>query len=82
MDVMSVSPRDMVMWALVNASSQQVEGEYAVQHGYPPVNEFRAQAGDNMHMNFLIGAYPILWPYGVGCIEGDQGQRLGFLEHV
>ena len=67
---------------MANMRANANEEPYAVRHGYPPLNEFRTDGTGNEQKNLLAGAYPVLFPYGIGCIEGDQERQIGFNEHV
>ena len=82
---------ELMAWGLANLWKEVREGGYAVRHGRQPVNDFhnRGQPGDDTENradlklpNFFEQAFPILYPYGEGGIEGNQGTPIDFSKHV
>ena len=73
-------------WGIVNLWKEGKEGTYAVQHGQKPVNDFgRVQQSNrpaSEEGNLFERAFPCLFPYGCGGIEGEQPARLDFQDHV
>jgi len=74
-------------WGLNNLWANGTEGEYAVKHGSCPVNDFRervdtTQAGSDVRHNLFERAFPCLFPYGNGGMEGRQGKAISLGEHV
>ena len=77
-------------WGLVNLWKEGKEGGYAVRHGRQPVSDFgRPQNGKepenipgHRRANFFEKAFPCLFPYGEGGIEGEQDTLVNFSEHV
>ena len=57
---------------------------YLVKHGSRPLNDFgRDRAGrQNVDGNIFERAYPVLFPYGTGGIEGNQKTPVDFARHV
>ena len=41
-----------------------------------------SQFSQSQHRNPLMAAYPVLWPYVEGGIEGDRPQNVSFNDHV
>ena len=78
-DLTNVSANELMMWGLSNLWKEGKEGAYAVQHGRQPVSDFgRMRTGsDGSDENFFERAFPTLFPYGVGGIEGEQSVELG-----
>ena len=90
-DMSRLTASELMAWGLANLWKEGREGGYAVRHGHQPVNDFRnrGQPGDDMENgadlklpNFFEQAFPILYPYGEGGIESNQGTPIDFSEHV
>jgi hypothetical protein len=85
-DLTSLSASELMSWGLVNLWSEGGEGAYAVRHGRRPVGDFgrpqRGEAFDPERDNFFEKAFPCLFPYGRGGIEGDRVVGVSFSEHV
>ena len=76
---------------MINAClDNEDETAYLIQHGGKPLHDFgrpsksQAQAGsvNDDEGNLFEQAYPCLYPYGVGGIEGKQLSPLDFRGHV
>src|SRR5882672_6071590 len=70
-----VSNSEVLSNAMANTVSN-IDNEYAVRRGSTFVNEYARtdEAGQRTdggaeNPNHLMGAYPMLWPYGIGGIE-------------
>lgn len=79
------------MYALANLrGGSDGEGGYAVRHSRHPVSDFgRPKAGATAHerealrlANPMMSAFPILFPYGQGAIEGERRVQVSFMQHV
>ncbi|TFK91365.1 hypothetical protein K466DRAFT_482950 [Polyporus arcularius HHB13444] len=94
-DLTRTSATDLMMWGLQNLWKTSGEGGYSVRHGQAPVSDFGRQrradgsASDNdapdtqgPPANYFERAFPCLFPYGLGGIEGDQPEPVDFREHV
>jgi hypothetical protein len=85
-DLTNVSTSELMLYALANVEKPFDKGGYAVRHGREPVNEFGyPRPGDHTdapRRNPLAAAFPVLWPYGEGCIEQDRQHKVSFPEHV
>ena len=75
-----------MIWGLSNLWKQGKEGGYFVRHGQQPVNDFGRPRADEPRtpkcLNFFARAFPGLFPYGEGSIEGDQEVPVDFSEHI
>ena len=74
-------------WGLANLWKEGREGGYFVWHGQKPVNDFgHPRATDKPStgkcLNFFVRAFPGLFPYGEGGIEGEQEVAVDFSEHI
>lgn len=86
-DMTKLTSSELMEWGLRNLQRPDTEESgYAIRHGrpvstfgQPPVG---APAGDPNRMNYWERAFPLLYPYGLGGIEGDRKVHLSFLEHV
>lgn len=90
-EMSTITAREMMACGLTNLWEEGKEGGYAVRHGNQPVSDFRRArgnvraAGDDVatkHSNFFEKAYPCLYPYGEGGIEGQQEVCVDFAEHI
>ena len=90
MDMTTATSNELMQWGLANLWKDGQEDGYAVRHGAKPVRDFgrrfKGQAAEdetsgNEH-NFFEKAFPCLFPYGEGGIEGFQPQTVDFAEHV
>nr|VWO93936.1 Vacuolar protein sorting-associated protein 4 [Ganoderma boninense] len=79
MDLTKLTANDLMMWGLSNLWKSGEEGGYAARHGRTPVNEF---GRENPEANLFERAFPCLFPYGVGGIEGAQTIPVDFREHI
>lgn len=86
----TATSNELMQWGLANLWKDGQEDGYAVRHGAKPVRDFgrrfKGQAAEdetsgNEH-NFFEKAFPCLFPYGEGGIEGFQPQTVDFAEHV
>jgi hypothetical protein len=93
-DLTKLTANEMMVWGLANLWNQGQEGGYRVCPGGHPVNDFgRPPAGSAAIVdsgsesqrdvsNFFEKAFPGLFPYGRGGVEGDQVTPIPFREHV
>ncbi|KAJ8590086.1 hypothetical protein M405DRAFT_689170, partial [Rhizopogon salebrosus TDB-379] len=86
-DLTNISGHELMSWGLHNLWANGTEGEYAVKHGSNPVRDFRqpkdtAQADIHGPLNLFERAFPCLFPYGHGGMEGRQGRLVDLSEHV
>ncbi|KAI9061025.1 hypothetical protein FKP32DRAFT_1613227 [Trametes sanguinea] len=88
-DLSKLSATDLMTWGLANLWSSGHEGGYAIRHGGQPVADFRSRAEnsnshetDNDTANYFERAFPCLFPYGMGGLEGRQHTKVDFREHV
>lgn len=75
----------MMRWALANLWKSGDEGGYLVRHGQRPVRDYGSSSGvigDENQSNYFEEAFPCLFPYGVGGIEGHREVKVDFSEHV
>ena len=82
---------DLLSTAIVNAClDAENEPGYLIRHGSKPMRDFgrpvkshdqRSGNGDD-DGNLFEKAYPCLYPYGVGGIEGEQPSPLDFRDNV
>ena len=85
-DMSRLSANELMIWALANLWKEGQEGGYLIRHGRKPVRDFGdshtgTDANPSRH-NFFERAFPCLFPYGLGGIEGDHEVGLDFMEHV
>ncbi len=82
-----------MLWGLQNLWRESGEGGYSVRHGTEPVSDFGRPRDGGGHQdgmkngvmsqaNFFERAFPCLFPYGRGGIEGEQPVRIDFREHA
>jgi len=86
-EMSKLTASEMMTWGLANLWKEGREGGYFVQHGQQPVNDFgRPHATDKpstgKRLNFFARAFPGLFPYGEGGIEGEQEVAVDFSEHI
>ncbi len=92
-DLTKMTANEMMLWGLQNLWRDSGEGGYSVRHGTQPVSDFgrpresRADEGPvnggvSYQRNFFERAFPCLFPYGRGGIEGEQPVRVDFREHA
>ena len=85
-DLSNLTLDDLMKHGIANLADETKEHGYIVRHGLTPVSEFGRNRTDHEEnpskINPLAGAYPTLFPYGVGLIEGGQQVKIGFEEHV
>lgn len=84
MDLTRLTASDLLLWGLSNLWKSGKEGGYAARHGQEPVNDFGRRRDENGEStpNLFERAFPCLFPYGVGGIEGEQVVPVEFREHV
>ena len=78
----------LTLWGLANLWKEGKEGGYPVRHGLHPVQDFWLQQpseegsneNDGDTPNFFEKAFPCLFPYGEGRIEGTQPIVVEFAE--
>ena len=89
-DMSTLTANELMAWGLANLWKEGKEGGYAVRHGRQPVSDFgRPRVGEqrqddspNNCPNFFERAFPCLFPYGEGGIEGTQEVPVDLSEHV
>ncbi|KIJ13524.1 hypothetical protein PAXINDRAFT_13640 [Paxillus involutus ATCC 200175] len=90
-DMSTMTASELMAWGLSNLWKEGREGGYAVRHGRHPVNDFgqphqneQSEAGEaeQNQPNFFEKAYPCLFPYGEGGIEGQREVPVDFGDHV
>ena len=85
-EMTTVTSNELMLCGLANLWKEGRESEYAVRHGHRPVRDFgrrlpgEKDTGDGH--NFFEKAFPCLFPYGEGGIEGPQTISVDFTEHV
>ncbi len=87
-----MTANEVMLWGLQNLWRSNGEGGYSVRHGRQPVSDFgrplRAAGGEGAGTsqpappNFFERAFPCLFPFGLGGIEGVQAVPLSLSEHV
>jgi hypothetical protein len=88
-DLSNISSEDLMAMAMINTWNEK-EGGYLVRHGSKPLRDFGRPSKAQTHPssiqveagNLFERAYPCLYPYGVGGIEGEQLSPLDFQEHI
>lgn len=93
-DLSKLTTNEMMLWGLANLWREGHEGGYCIRHGRQPVNDFgRPQSHRAVNSppepepeadqsNFFEKAFPCLFPFGCGGIEGGQEVPLTFREHI
>ncbi|GLB44644.1 putative G-quadruplex DNA unwinding [Lyophyllum shimeji] len=85
-DLSKISANELMLWGLANLWKEGQEGGYAVRHGNRPARDFgKPRPGevlDSETPNFFEQAFPCLYPFGVGGIEGHRDVEVDFSEHV
>ena len=85
-EMTTVTSSELMLCGLANLWKEGRESEYAVRHGHRPVRDFgrrlpgEKDTGDEH--NFFEKAFPCLFPYGEGGIEGSQIISVDFTDHV
>lgn len=90
-DTAGLSDSQLLAAALRNTGSQLEEYErLVVKHGSKPVNEYPRIHSDT-HLryngpeespNHLLGAFPVLFPYGRGGFEVERERAVGYERHA
>ena len=89
-DMTTATSNELMHWGLANLWGNGQEDGYAVRHGTRPVRDFGRRLGKSTQdnetpgdeENFFEKAFPCLFPYGEGGIEGLQRERVDFTEHI
>ena len=89
-DMMTATSNELMMSGLANLWEEGQEGGYAVRHGRQPVRDFGRRLPGEVastsleedHHNFFEKAFPCLFPYGEGGLEGRQEVKVDFTEHI
>jgi len=86
-DLTNLTMEELMSSGLANLSVEDEEGRYLVRHGRKPVNDFRKprDSGSNEFVeqeNLFEKAFPCLYPFGTGGIEGNQIIKVDYSEHV
>ena len=82
-----MTANELMLWGTANLWKEGKEGAYAVRHGGQPVHDFgRPRKGEEAHdddkSNYFEKAFPCLFLYGEGGIEGQQEVTIHFTDHV
>jgi hypothetical protein len=87
-DLTTLSTNELVTSALSNLSTDE-ECRYLVRHGRKPVVDFGRPQRKKTNVeeftdqqNLFEKAFPCLYPYGMGGIEGNQPVTVDFSEHI
>ena len=86
----TATSNELMQWGLANLWKDGEEDGYAVRHGAKPVRDFgRRFNGQSVNDdtggdedNFFEKAFPCLFPYGEGGVEGFQPQKVDFTQHI
>jgi len=89
-DMTTMTADELTIWGLSNLWKEGKEGGYTVRHGQKPVRDFgRVRPGSVLlneteedRPNFFEKAFPYLFPYGEGGLEGAQLTPVEFSEHI
>lgn len=90
-DGLNIQESDLLMQALKNAIEEPTgrEPPYAVLRGGDFVNEYRRRdesgrvvSCSDVGINHLLGAFPYLFPYGIGGFETDRQIPVSYVEHA
>ena len=89
-DMTTATSNELMMSGLANLWEEGQEGGYAVRHGRQPVRDFGRRLPGEVastsleedHHNFFEKAFPCLFPYGEGGLEGRQEVKVDFTEHI
>lgn len=80
---------EVLAHALANTSQEDVQAGFAVKRGSEFVNEYPRQDEDGSwfdggpeNPNHMLGAYPTLWPRGMGGIETSRPINVPYNIHV
>jgi hypothetical protein len=83
-----ISDEEMLAHALKN-TSHTLDEHYAVKHGSSFVNEYGRKdesgvpfIGEHDNPNHLLGAFPCLFPYGMGGFEVERPHPLSYELHA
>ena len=85
MDLSRLAANEMMKWALTNMSKEGDESGYLIRHGRRPVRDYGCSShgvDEEDQFNYFEEAFPCLFPYGVGGIEGEREVRVEFSDHV
>ena len=75
MDLSRLAANEMMKWALTNMSKEGDESGYLIRHGRRPVRDYGCSShgvDEEDQFNYFEEAFPCLFPYGVGGIEGER----------
>ena len=86
----TATSNELMEWGLANLWKDGQEDGYAVRHGAKPVHDFGRRFGGQApgnevtgdEHNFFEKAFPCLFPYGEGGVEGSQLETVDFTEHI
>ncbi len=88
-DLTRMNANDMMLWGLKNLWTASGEGGYSIRHGRAPVSDYsRSRPGGPSTQpvangpNYFERAFPCLFPYGRGGVEGEQPTPVEFREHI
>ncbi len=88
-DLTRMNANDMMMWGLNNLWSSSGEGGYSIRHSRAPVSDYpRTRPGGPSTplvptgTNYFERAFPCLFPYGRGGVEGEQPVTVELREHI
>jgi hypothetical protein len=85
----SIADRDVFAHALANLTEERREQSFVVKHSSTFVNEYGRRDGDGNltdggidNPNHLLGAFPVLFPYGKGGLEVNRRRHVSYENHV
>ena len=84
-DLTNISSDELMVWGLKNLSDENKysEGAYGIRHGQQPVQDFTSKDSNNQgNDNLFEKAFPCLFPYGQGGLEGNRSHGVDFHEHA
>lgn len=82
-DLTGLSTDELMTWGLENMKEDHPEGAYAVRHGQKPVNDFNIKQSSSQGVdNLFEKAFPCLFPYGMGGLEGNRSRGVNLQEHA
>ena len=84
-DLTNISSDELMVWGLKNLSDENKYSEeaYDIWHGQQPVQDFTSKDSNNQgNDNLFKKAFPCLFPYGQGGLEGNRSCGVDFHEHT
>jgi hypothetical protein len=81
-DLTKLTAKEIMLHGLANVWKEGREGGYTVRHGAPVRDHPPDGRGSPLAENYFEKAFPCLFPYGCGGIEGNQEVPIDFRSHV